>query len=120
EDGQASINTVGDLKLQDRGAGGIDILNGKIKIDTTGKMVVKGVISAKKIDIDTTDTLSASLGTITIPHGSTQITASTSALTANSRIFATPDDVPVAISTKKTGTRTFIIKIATPQAEDLK
>ena len=40
--GQASINTIGDLKLQDQGAGGIDILNGKIKIDTNGNFVSKG------------------------------------------------------------------------------
>ena len=33
--GNASINTVGDLKLQNQGVGGIDILNGKIKPDKT-------------------------------------------------------------------------------------
>ena len=60
--GQASINTVGDLKLQDQGAGGLDILNGKIKIDTKGNFVSKGEITARKINISTGDVLSASLG----------------------------------------------------------
>src|SRR6185369_13989635 len=120
DNGQASINTVGDLKLQDQGAGGIDILAGKVKIDTNGNMRVNGIFTAKKINIDTSNVLSASLGTITISAGDTQITATTSALTTSSRIFATPVDIPVAISTKRTGSNTFIIKIASPQDADLK
>jgi hypothetical protein len=106
--GQASINTVGDLKLQDQGAGGIDILDGKIKIDTNGNFVSKSNV------------LSASLGTITIPAGQTQAIATTSALTKNSKIFATPQDVPVAISATRKGKNTFIILIGSPQPEDLK
>jgi len=121
DNGYASINTLnGDLKLQSDGLGGIDILNGKITIDTSGNITTTAEITAKKYNVDTEDVASASLGTITIPAGDTQISASTSALTTNSRIFATPDALPVAISTKKTGSNTFIIKIASPQAEDLK
>ena len=118
--GQASINTIGDLKLQDQGAGGIDILNGKIKIDTNGNFVSKGEITAKKINIDTSNVLSASLGTLTIHAGQTQAIATTSALTKNSKIFATPEDVPVAVSAQRSGKNTFTIQIASPQSEDLK
>ena len=118
--GQASINTVGALKLQDQGAGGLDILNGKIKVDTSGNFISTASVTAKKFNVDTRDVLSASLGTITIKAGQTQAVATTSALTKNSKIFATPQDTPVPVSTKKTGENTFIIKIANPQSEDLK
>jgi hypothetical protein len=119
--GQASINTVGDLKLQDQGAGGIDILNGKIKIDTNGNLKVNATITAKKINIDTSDVKAASLGTMTIHAGDTIGFATTSALTKNSKIFATPVGTPVAISTKKTGkNNTFIINIAAPQDADIR
>jgi hypothetical protein len=121
EDGNAAINTLnGDLKLQSDGLGGIDILDGKVSIDTEGNVTTTGEVIAKKYNVDTTDTLSASLGTIIVPSGETQITASTSALTSDSKIFATPQDSPVAISTKKTGANTFMIKIAEPQDENLR
>ncbi|HSX09212.1 MAG TPA: hypothetical protein VLF93_03605, partial [Candidatus Saccharimonadales bacterium] len=118
--GQASINTIGALKLQDQGAGGLDILNGKIKVDTSGNFISTASITAKKFNIDTSDVLGASLGTITIKEGQTQAVATTSALTKNSKIFATPIDTPVAVSVKKTGENTFIIKFANPQAADVK
>src|SRR6185437_1052638 len=70
--GKASINTIGDLKLQDQGAGGLDILNGKIKIDTNGNFIAHAAVTAKKFNVDTSDVLSASLGTITIKSGETQ------------------------------------------------
>ena len=120
ENGNASINTVGDLKLQNHGAGGIDILSGKIKIDTNGNFISKGELTVKKINIDTKDVLAASLGTITIHAGDTQAVATTSALTKNSHLFATPQNNPVGVATKKTGKDTFIIKIASPQDEDVK
>ncbi|HVA96097.1 MAG TPA: hypothetical protein VND99_00415 [Candidatus Acidoferrales bacterium] len=119
-DGLASINSVGDLKLQDQGAGGIDILNGKIKIDTDGNLRVNAEVTTKKINIDTSDVKSASLGTITINKGDTYATVTTSALTKNSKIFATPVDTPVAVSTQQTGKNTFIIKLAYPAYEDIK
>ncbi|MDP2816477.1 MAG: tail fiber domain-containing protein, partial [Rectinemataceae bacterium] len=64
----ASINTLsGPLKLQSDGLNGLDILNGKITIDTQGNITTQGAITAKpvttgKINIitDTTDTASSS------------------------------------------------------------
>jgi hypothetical protein len=132
DDGKASINTVGDLKLQDQGVGGIDILDGKVTIATDGSVNIQGVLSAKvvntqKLNITTTDTeasesaeLSASLGQVTIDAGDTEVLATTSALTTSSRIFATPDDIPVPISTKRINTNTFRIKIAEPQVSNVK
>ena len=118
--GQASINTIGNLKLQDQGAGGIDILNGKIKIDTNGNFIAKAAVTAKKFNVDTSDVLAASLGTLTIPAGQTQAIATTSALTKNSKIFATPQDTPVPVSATRSGNNTLIIKMAAPQSEDIK
>ncbi|HSX08956.1 MAG TPA: hypothetical protein VLF93_02275, partial [Candidatus Saccharimonadales bacterium] len=118
--GQASINTVGDLKLQDHGAGGIDILNGKIKIDKNGNLFSKGEITVKKVNIDTSDVKAASLGTLTIKAGDTFGIATTSALTKNSKIFATPVGTPVALSAKKSAKNSLIINISEPQSEDIK
>jgi len=116
----ASINTVGDLKLQDKGAGGIDILNGKVRIDTNGNVKINAELTVKKININTSDVKAASLGTMTIHAGDTIGIATTSALTKNSKIFATPVNTPVAVSTKKNGKNTFIINISEPQQEDIK
>ncbi|HSA83677.1 MAG TPA: hypothetical protein VLF20_02210, partial [Patescibacteria group bacterium] len=119
--GGASISTLnGDLRLQDRGLGGIDLFDGVMTIDNTGNVITEGEITTKKINIDTTETLSASLGTITILEGQTQVIVTTTALTEDSRIFATPSDVPVAISTTKRNETSFIIRIAEPQDEDIK
>jgi len=106
--------------LQDQGAGGIDILNGKIKIDTDGNFVSKAEVTAKKFNVDTSDVLSASLGTLTIKAGQTQAVATTSALTKNSKIFATPIDTPVAVSTSQTNDDTLTIKLAKPSNKDIK
>jgi hypothetical protein len=51
--GSATINTLsGPLKLQPLGLGGLDILNGKVTLDTMGNLVVNGDITAKTIHAD--------------------------------------------------------------------
>ena len=46
----ASINTLaGSLYLQNQGLGGIDILAGKIRIDTSGNLVSEATITAKEV-----------------------------------------------------------------------
>jgi len=117
----AAINTLsGPLKLQSLGLNGIDILNGKITIDTNGNMKVNAEITAKKYNVDTSDVLSASVGEAIIPIGSTSATINTTALTGSSKIFATPKKLPVPVSTDVKGNGTFEIDIKEPLNEDVK
>jgi hypothetical protein len=131
-----SINNVGGtLKLQSLGAGGIDILAGKVKIDTEGNITTAGNIIAetikaksietKKLKIDTTEehtntaVLSASAGTIIIRAGQTSVDVSTTALTTKSLVFTTPED-PIAIGSKKKDSDTFRISLQSVLTKDLK
>jgi hypothetical protein len=125
------LNTIGGpLKLQSFGTDGIDILSGKIIIDTQGNMISQGTIAAKevkakKFTVDTSPvsttsaTLTASAGTVTVEAGETSIDVSTTALGTKSLIFATPDRA-VAVGTKKKDADTFTITLGTAQGVDVK
>ncbi|MBU4016147.1 hypothetical protein KKF69_01570, partial [Patescibacteria group bacterium] len=119
----ASINTLsGPLKLQSDGLNGLDILNGKIAIDTKGNITTQGEITAKKINIDTTDTLSASLGEGTIPVGSSSAVIETTTVTAKSRIFLTPKTkitVPLSVTSQTAG-NSFKVETVTPVSQNVK
>ena len=117
--GQASINTIGNLKLQDEGAGGIDILNGEISINTHGDIVSKGEITTTKLNISSPNVQSASLGEITIPAGQTQAVATTSALTPNSHIFVSSEQ-PIGIGVKAISNNTFLIQLQQNLSSDLR
>ena len=105
--GGASINSVGDLNLQSNGLGGINILSGKVKIDTSGNIVTEGTITTKKIKIDTTtDAPSKSLGSGTILAGDTTVDIDTTAVTNKSRIFVTATsktNQALSVTTKTAG-----------------
>ena len=116
----ASINTLsGPLKLQSLALGGLDILNGKVTIDTNGNVQIAESITAKKYNVSTKDTLSASAGKAEIPAGKTFIDIHTSALTHDSLIFATPIATPSAVSTSLIGTDTFEIRMKEPLSQNL-
>ncbi|MDZ4227751.1 MAG: hypothetical protein U1E54_00735, partial [Candidatus Levybacteria bacterium] len=85
------INTLsGDLFLQKDGLGGVDILNGKIVIDTKGNMTVAGTITADAIEANNYTVLGEqSIGSATIPAGLTSIEISTSVASTSSKIFLT-------------------------------
>ncbi|HSW88860.1 MAG TPA: hypothetical protein VLG12_06885, partial [Candidatus Saccharimonadales bacterium] len=137
DDGTASINTfAGDLKLQNQGIGGIDILSGKVMIDTDGNVNIKQTITAKainttKLNIITTDTaasssavLSASAGTANMTKGKDSITIPTTAVTKNSIINVTFDGdyspaVRYWIDTKTAG-KSFLLKLDAPVDNDVK
>ena len=103
------INVVGgDLKLQPQGFGGVDILAGKVTIDTEGNVIVTGEITVKKINIDESDSESASIGTGTLLENSVSVTIPTAAVTDNSKIFVTPLD--------KTGDKQLYVSDSSPSA----
>lgn len=119
-DGFASINTAsGPLRLQSDGFNGIDILNGKIVIDTKGNMKVNGVVTVKKLNVDTEDVAGASVGTAVIPTGTISVDVSTSSLTPKSKIFVTSEE-PVAIGAKAKDENSITIKLNTPYTSALK
>ena len=93
---ESSINTLGGtLKIQSLAVNDVEFEAGKIKMDTTGNMVVEGSITTSKVKINTSDTLGASAGKDTIPAGQTSIVVDTTAVKPESLIFVT--------ATSKTG-----------------
>ena len=123
DDGFAEINTVaGPLKLQSHGLFGLDILNGKVTIAENGNMKVDGEVTLKKLNIDTTDVASASLGTATIISGQSAVTVTTTAVTAKSRIFVTPITKytePLSIGTQTAGD-SFTVELPSPATKNVK
>jgi hypothetical protein len=123
----ASINTVGGLlKLQPLGLAGIDILNGKITIDTNGNLVTTGNITAKTIHADKYEATdkgdNASVGEATIPAGQTSITVNTTAVTDTSKIFVTLKtltDVTLVVTDQKNNT-SFTVQLTHPTNQDVK
>ena len=126
-DGTASINTLaGDLKLQSYGLGGLNILNGKVTIDTDGNVKVENSITAKEVktqklniitdpDSDTSVTQNASAGVATISKYANSVTIKTTAVTKDSLIYVTFNDdyspaVRYWIDTKIAG-KSFTIKL---------
>jgi len=85
------INTLsGDLYLQKNGLGGVDILDGKIVIDTRGNMTVAGTLIADGIEANNYSVLGdRSIGSDTIPAGATSIEISTPIASGSSKIFLT-------------------------------
>ena len=104
ENGNASINSLDDLYIQDKGLGGINILSGKITIDETGYVRIQNSLDAKtvntqKLNIVTTDNessnsavLSASAGIATMKEGTNAITINTTAVNDGSLIYVTFND----------------------------
>ena len=88
--GGASINSVGDLNLQNNQLGGINILAGKVTIDTSGNIKTEGEIIAKKIEANNYTVLGQeSIGSGTIPAGATSVEISASVASESSKIFLT-------------------------------
>jgi hypothetical protein len=123
DDGNATINTLGgDLKIQDNAAGNIDIMAGKITIDTDGNMKLAESITAKKYNVDTQEVAAASLGQATLPEGEVKLDIETSAVTSKSAIFLTPKtkiSLPLSVTTQKAGDF-FRVEISEPVDKDVK
>ncbi|OGH46807.1 MAG: hypothetical protein A3B47_01560 [Candidatus Levybacteria bacterium RIFCSPLOWO2_01_FULL_39_24] len=85
------INTLaGDLYLQKQGIGGVDILNGKVVIDTAGNMTVAGTITADEIEANNYTVLGdQSIGSASISAGLTFVEVLTPIATSDSKIFLT-------------------------------
>jgi hypothetical protein len=89
--GGATIGTIaGDLYLQHDGVGGVDILAGKVVIDTEGNIKVEGTITAENVEAKNYTVLGdQSIGSATIPAGAASIEISTTVASESSKIFLT-------------------------------
>jgi hypothetical protein len=133
EDATASINTLsGDLKLQNEGFGGIDILTGKIKIDINGNINILNSLTAKEVNTgklnitNNADTaaLSASAGIGTMVKDTDTLIIKTTAVTKDSLIYVTfSGDYRPAIRywiDNKTVSKSFTVKLDAEVANDVK
>jgi hypothetical protein len=86
-------------------------------MDTSGNITAEQ-ITTKKVNIDTTDSASASLGHAVIVAGQQQITIDSTAVTANSKVFTSlTTDLNKAnalIILNKTAGASFTVKIVNP------
>jgi hypothetical protein len=123
ENGFATLNTsAGPLKIQSDGINGIDILNGKIVIEPNGNMKVDGTVTVKKLNVDTEEVASASLGEAILPVGDTKVTINTTSVTEESKIFVTPktkSSLPLSVTGQENGT-SFTVELALPADKDIK
>ena len=119
----STINTLsGNLYLQNIGLGGIDILAGKVTIDTKGNIVTEGEITAKKINVDTKDKESASIGSGVVTAGQKSVTISSTSATKDSKIFVTattPTGSQSLFVAKKTAGVGFVVAIEQPYTKDI-
>lgn len=118
----ASISTVtGSLRLQSDAMGELDIMNGRVKIDTRGNIVVKGSVTVDKVNVSEESEADKSIGEAVIPAGETEIVINTTAVTSNSRIFVTAKSeilMPLSVHEKIDGT-SFKVRIKQPEAQDV-
>lgn len=120
DSGVATINTLsGELHLQSDGLHGIDILHGKITIDPTGNMSVKGELTTKKLNIAIDQADAPTIGEVRIPAGETTAEVKTSALTDKSKIFVEPRKIPVATAIDKKNNQAFTLRIGEKKQEDI-
>jgi hypothetical protein len=136
DDATASINTLsGDLKLQNEGLGGIDILSGKVVVDKNGNVNIQNSLTAKEVNTEklnitinsnasSSATLSASTGISTITKNTNSVTIKTTAITKDSLIYVTFNgDYSPAVrywTEGKVAGNSFTIKLDAPVAKDVK
>jgi hypothetical protein len=112
------INTLGkDLYLQKNGLAGVDILNGKVVINTDGDMTIKGTVTADAIESKNYSVLGdQSIGSATISAGLTFVEISTPVVSEDSKIFLTSTTLtnqPLTVVKKTNGKFRVQIPVST-------
>jgi len=134
---EGSIQTLsGPLKLQELALGNLEIMGGKVVVDSSGNLTVKGTITAKKVITNELEVgkirvatesaglvdEEATIGTATIPAGETLIVVKNNQITENSLIFVTPKTTisqPLAV-TKQIEGESFTVEVEGPVAKEVK
>ncbi|MFH1535742.1 MAG: hypothetical protein ABIC96_01560, partial [Patescibacteria group bacterium] len=109
----------GPLKLQSLGLGGVDILAGKVTIDTEGNVKIAETLTVKKLETQEIKVLGAkSIGSATITPGVTFVEINSPVASESSRIFLTPTTLTSKqLNVTEKGSGKFKVEIA--QAESL-
>ena len=118
-----SINTLGNLSnlgilyLQNSPLSqGLDIFNGKVKIDKNGNITTQGEITVKKLSVS-----ADSAGTGIIPAGKLSVEISSSSVTINSKLFVTPKKpVVIAVTDQNPANHTFVVELDSAKTTDIK
>jgi len=115
------ISTLGgDLYLQKNGFAGVNILDGKVVIDTQGNMTVAGTIVADTVQAKTFEVLGETTGTATVSAGLTVVTVPVDYSGTDYNVFLTPRTLSnkqlIVTDKKPTG---FTVKILTSNAADI-
>lgn len=82
-----------------------------------GKIMVFVSLSYQS-DIAQSPAQSAKTGQVILPTGTTEIEVKTSPA-KDGRLFVEPEDIPIATAVKKKADDTFLVKISSPQAQDI-
>jgi hypothetical protein len=108
----ASLSTLsGPLRLQANALGDVEIMGGKVTIDTSGNLKVEGTVTTKIIAAEEYQVLGdKTAGRVEIPAGQISVTIEIPALSDNSLIFITPDE-PATVSAKKTASTSAEIRL---------
>jgi len=119
---EAEINSLGSaLEIQSEATAPVEIMAGKVTIDTKGSLNVKETIKAKKYEVDTTEEESATIGEYTMKAGETEVEIETTSVTESSRIFLTPTietDLQLAVVEKIRG-KSFKVKVTRELDKDI-
>jgi hypothetical protein len=101
--------------------GGVNILAGKVTIDTSGNISTQGVLSAQTVETSNIVIKgSGSIGSTTIPSGKTSVDIYTPLMKTTSKVFITPTSLsytPIAVSNKGNGW--FTVSTASSQITDI-
>jgi hypothetical protein len=120
---EGKINTLATpLDIQSDGLADVQIMAGKVIIDTQGNIQVKGEVTAEKYNVEVSNEDKASIGEGMIELGTTEVTIRTEAITDDSKVFVTSHvalDVPLAVINKKKG-QSFTVRLKYAQNQDVK
>lgn len=117
---KGTINSTGKLKIQSvDGSDDIEFFSGKMEFTKEGN-IKTDIITAKKVNINTKEEDSKSLGTVTIKAGDTEAIVETSALSSDSLIFLTAKNKAVSVAYKIEDEDKFIVLISEKLDSDLK
>ncbi|QQS44671.1 tail fiber domain-containing protein [Candidatus Roizmanbacteria bacterium] len=118
----AIISTIsGPLKIQDQSAGNLEIMGGKVLIDTDGNIMVRGSITVNKLNIDESEESNKSIGEGIITSGQNEVVINTTSVTDKSRIFVTGKSVistPLVVVEKNPGV-SFKVRIGNTAESDI-
>ncbi len=109
------------LEIQSEATNPVEIMGGKVTIETNGSLTVKESVTAKKYNVDDNEEESASIGEATLKAGETEIVIKTTSVTESSKIFLTPTketDMQLAVVEKERG-KSFTVKVVKEAEQDI-